>query len=155
MELAWYCCQPKQRPLFCSIFLSFIGLWVNIWHRNKIACSESNPVQSSRSKSRTCLRKGRLLRFKMNSTATSAGGAKKLGNYVWHDSNRLWRLQPNLSQIECDLWKQCSDQRWQNQPQISIWRFFEQYAFVNNHLLCYWPTIHNSISKIWIVCPKF
>ena len=30
--------------------------------------------------------------------------------------------------------------------------FLEQSAFVNNHLLCYRPTIHNSISKI---CPKF
>ena len=30
--------------------------------------------------------------------------------------------------------------------------FFKQFAFVNNHLLCYWPTIHNLISKI---CPKF
>ena len=36
--------------------------------------------------------------------------------------------------------------------QISIWRFFEQFAFINIHLLCYWPTIHNSILKI---CPKF
>ena len=30
--------------------------------------------------------------------------------------------------------------------------FFEQFAFVNNHLLCYWPTVHNLISMI---CPKF
>ena len=39
-------------------------------------------------------------------------------------------------------------------PQLwfSIWRIFEQSAFVNDHLLCYWPIIHNSISKI---CPKF
>ena len=28
----------------------------------------------------------------------------------------------------------------------------EQSVFVNNHLLCYWPTIHNSLLKI---CPKF
>ena len=45
-----------------------------------------------------------------------------------------------------------SDQRWQNKLQFSIWSFFEQSAFVNNYSLCYWPTIHNSISKI---CPKF
>ena len=32
-----------------------------------------------------------------------------------------------------------------------ISRVFEQSASVNNHLLCYWPTIHNLISKI---CPK-
>ena len=35
---------------------------------------------------------------------------------------------------------------------FSIWRFFEQFAFANIYLLCYWPTIHNSISQI---CPKF
>ena len=54
--------------------------------------------------------------------------------------------------MKCDVWKPCSDQRWQDELRFSIWRFFEQSAFVNNHLLCYWPTIHNSISKI---CPKF
>ena len=42
-----------QRPLLFSILQSFIGLWVQIWHRNKTACSELNPVQS-RSKSMTC-----------------------------------------------------------------------------------------------------
>ena len=35
MKLAKNCCWPKQRPLLSSIFLSGIGLWVNIWHRNK------------------------------------------------------------------------------------------------------------------------
>ena len=39
-------------------------LWIKIWHRNKSVCSESNPVQSSRSQSTSCPRKGRLLRFK-------------------------------------------------------------------------------------------
>ena len=34
----------------------------------------------------------------------------------------------------------------------SIWWFFEQFVFVNNHLQCYWPTIHDSILKIY---PKF
>ena len=54
--------------------------------------------------------------------------------------------------MKCDVWKPCSDQRWQDELRFSIWRFFEQSSFVNIHLLCYWPTIHNSISKI---CPKF
>ena len=31
-------------------------------------------------------------------------------------------------------------------------RYFEQSTFVNNHLLCNWPTLRDSISKI---CPKF
>ena len=37
-------------PLLSSIFWSFIGLLVKIWHRNKTTCSNSKPVQSSRSK---------------------------------------------------------------------------------------------------------
>ena len=60
MELARSCCRPKQHPLLHSIFLSFIRLWVKIWHRNKTTCSILNPVPSSRSKSTgmTCPRKG-------------------------------------------------------------------------------------------------
>ena len=54
--------------------------------------------------------------------------------------------------MKFDVWKPCSDQRWQDELLFSIWSFFEQSAFVNIHLLCYWPTIHNSILKI---CPKF
>ena len=68
MELARSCCWPKQHPLLLmlhSIFQSLIGLWVKIWLRNKTACSELNPVtipvQSCRSKSMTCKRKGSLL----------------------------------------------------------------------------------------------
>ena len=60
-------CRPKPRPSPRSILRSFIGLWVEIWHRNKTTCSVNssklNPVQSSRSKSTTCLRNGHLLRF--------------------------------------------------------------------------------------------
>ena len=62
---------------FCSILQSFIGFWVKIWHRNKTA--GSNPVQSSRSNLTTCRRKGRLLRFKLNSTVTSDGSEQKIG----------------------------------------------------------------------------
>ena len=56
--------------------------------------------------------------------------------------------------MKCDVWKfkLFSDQRRQDELRFSIWRFFEQSAFVTNHLLCYWPTTHNSISK---VCPTF
>ena len=75
---------------------------------------------------------------------------KRCQAWFWIDCNQS--LQPNRSQMKCDVWKPCSDQRWQDELRFSIWRFFEQSAFVNNHLLCYWPTIHNSISKI---CPKF
>ena len=61
MGLARTCYLPKPRSLLRSIFGPFIGLWVILRHRNKSACSKSNPVQSSRSKSTTCPRKGCLL----------------------------------------------------------------------------------------------
>ena len=53
------CCLPKQRPLLRTIFRSFIGLWVEIWHRNKTSCSKLNLLQCCRSKLMTCPRKGR------------------------------------------------------------------------------------------------
>ena len=54
-------------------------------HRNKSACYESNPLQSTRFKSTTRPRNELLLRFKSNCTATSDGGAQKLGNDLWHE----------------------------------------------------------------------
>ena len=50
---------------------------------NRILC------KASRSKLTTCLRKERLLKFKLNSTATSDGSAQKLGNDVWHDPESI------------------------------------------------------------------
>ena len=67
MELARTCYWPK---LFSLLPWSFIDLWVKEGHRNKSTCSKLNPVQSSRSKLTTCPRKGRLLRFQSNRTAT-------------------------------------------------------------------------------------
>ena len=89
MELVIRRCRPMQCPLLRSIFRSFVGFWVKIWHRNKTACSESNPVQSSRSKSTTCPVVGRLLRFESNSTVLTDGCAQKLGKDVWHDSESI------------------------------------------------------------------
>ena len=89
MEWARRCCRPKPRPLLRSILRSFIGLWAKIWHRNKTTCSESNSVQSSRSKSTTRPRKEHLLRFESNSTAVSDGDAQKLWNDVWRDSKSI------------------------------------------------------------------
>ena len=75
---------------------------------------------------------------------------KIMSGMIWIDCNQS--LQPNLWQMKCNVWKQWSDQCWQDKFQFSIWRFFEQIVFVNNHLLCYWPSIHQPIFKI---CPKF
>ena len=146
MALARSCCRPKPRPSLRSIFRSAIGLWNKIWHSNKAWCSESNCVQSSRSKSTTCPRKGRRLRFESNSTATSDGDAQKLGNDVSHDSESI------ATKICSQIGRKCNAMFKRHELWFSSWRCFEQSAFVNNSLLCYWPTIHNSISKI---CPKF
>ena len=89
MQLDRRCCRLKSRLSLRSILQSFIGLWVEIWHRIKTACSESNLVQSGRSESTTCPRKGCLLRFELNSTATWDCGAQMLGNDVWRNSESI------------------------------------------------------------------
>ena len=54
-----------KAALIASLNLqSFICFWVKIGHRKKTACSKSNPVQSSRSKKTTFLRKGHMLSLK-------------------------------------------------------------------------------------------
>ena len=54
--------------LIASLNLPLIHwLWVGLGNRNQSACSKLNLVQSSRSQSTTCPRKGRLLRFGWNS----------------------------------------------------------------------------------------
>ena len=153
LESAGSCCQPKPRPSLRSVLRSFIGLWVKLWPRNKTACSESNPVQGSRSKSTTCPRRGRPLRFKLNSTATSDGWEHMLENDISLLSGVILnRQQPNRSQMKCYVWMPCCDQCWQDELRFLMWAFFEQSSFINIHLLCYRPTIHDSILKI---CPKF
>ena len=67
---------------------------------------------------------------------------------IWIDSDHS--LHPNQSLMKCDVWQPCSDQRWL--ASIFNLKIFWVNAFTNNHLLCYWPTIYNLISKIW---PKF
>ena len=92
MKLERNCYWPKPHQLLHSIFLSFIGLWLKLWHRNKncykISCSKLNPVQRSRSKLTTCPRKGHLLRFK-SSTVTSNGCSQKLRHDIWCDSELI------------------------------------------------------------------
>ena len=75
---------------------------------------------------------------------------KRCQAWFWIDLSQ--GLQPNRSQMKRDVWKPCSDQRWQMELRFWILRFFELSDLVNNHLLCYRPTIHLAISKI---CPKF
>ena len=70
--------------------------------------------------------------------------------WFWIDSNQS--LQPICRKWNAKFEIHVSDQLRQEELQFSIWRFFKQFVFVINHLLCYWPTFHNPISKI---CPKF
>ena len=111
MESTRSCCWPKQSPSLRSILLSLIGLWVKIWHRKKTAGSELNPVQSSWSKSTSCLRKGRL-HSDFRWQRAKAFKLKWCLAWFWMDCNQ--GLQPNRLQMKCDVWKPCSDQRWQD-----------------------------------------
>ena len=91
-------------------------------------------MQSSRSKSTTCPRQGRLLRFKLSKERASAQiqieqrsdfrwlrskAWKQCQVWFWIDSNQS--LQPNQLQMKCYVWKPCSDQRWHDKRQFSIW----------------------------------
>ena len=136
-----------------------------------------------------CPRKGSLLRFQSNSTATLVGCAQKLGNNIWHDSELIatkdcsqicsyrfvsawssyialqicyWSAMFEDHAETCTNEVQClkTMQRLALTGLASTFnsKIFEQSAWIpssathKNHLLCQWPMIHNSISKI---CPKF
>ena len=136
------CCLPRQRPSLHSIFLSVIRLWAKIWYRNKTACSKLNPVQSSRSLSMTCLRKGLLLRFQSNNAATSDGSAQKLGNYVRRNSEliatKVWSQIGRKWNAMFETWKPCSDQRWQDKLFWAIFLFeHSSTVLLTNHPYIY------------------
>ena len=125
----------------CPIFPLFIGLWV--WHRKKSACSKSNPVQSSRSKLKTCLRKGSLFRLKSKSTATSEvqiAARKQCLAWFWIDCSQIcfnWNAVFKSSAVTCI----------ENQSWFSIQFFLREKsaiksAFINNYALCYWPVTY-------------
>ena len=50
-------------------------------------------------------------------------------------------------QMKSKIWKLCRDLHWQDKLKHSIWIFLQS-AFENNHLLCYWTNIQDSILKI-------
>ena len=130
----------RQEP--CSIFQSFISLWIKIGNRNKSACCISNPVQSSRSKSTTCLRKGSLFRFQLDSTATSHGNEQQLENNLLHDSELIATKACSQISSKCNVMP-CWNLHWLDEFRYSIQRFVGQCDTKNNLLLCYWTTICN------------
>ena len=151
---------PTKAAPIASLNLSIIhwSLSRNT-NRNKTPCSKLNLVQSTRSKIlnwRAVIGKG-----------VCSDSNKQHSNFKWQRA-KAWKwwlawfwidhnqsLQPNWSQMNCYVWKPSSDQHWQESQDklwFSIWSFFEQSAIGHNHLLCYWPTIYNSILK---VCAQF
>ena len=151
--MARSCCRPKPRPSLRSILRSFIGLWVKLWHRNKTTCPESNPVQSSTGrKSTTCPRKGVCSDSNWTAQRLQMAACKSLktmSRVILNGSQPKFAAKSVANEMRP---VRGQDQRWQDELRCSMLRFFEQSDLVNNHLLCYWPTIHNSISK---TCPKF
>ena len=91
----------------------------------------------------TCPRKRLLLRFESNRTATSDGAARMLGNDVWHDSESIaTKVCSQIGRKRNVTFESHARRAWIFDLKIS-----KQSAFVNNHLLCYWPTILNSPSR--------
>ena len=83
---------------------------------------------------RTCRRQGRLLRFQSNSTATSDGGAQKLGFDLWHVSELIAiQVCSQNSRNKMICLKAALTGRASNFD----FKIFEQAAAQNNHLLYY------------------
>ena len=107
--------QTKATSWVGSIFQPFISLLVKIWHWNKSARSKLNPVHSSKSRSTTCTRLGRLFRFQWNSTPTSDDcvlSFKTILAWVTLTSNWNQSLQPkqlNMKLMKDDIRKPCRD----------------------------------------------
>ena len=115
----------------------------NVWHDSE---SITTKVCSKvgRKWNATCLRKRRLLRFESNSTATSDCCLQKLLNEAWRDSALITTKVCSQISRKWNAMFECSDQRWKDELQFLIWRFFELSDLVNNDLLCYQPSITQS-----------
>ena len=108
MKFAITCYRTNLLSSLCSIFGSFIDLWVKKRAQEQRVCTKLNPVQSSRSKKTTYSKKGRLFRFKSNRTATSDGCTmeqrKNLETMSGMFLNHLQtNLQPNQLQIKYNV----------------------------------------------------
>ena len=103
----------RQEP--CSIFQSFISLW---------------------------MRKGSLFRFQLDSTATSHGNEQQLENNLLHDSELIATKACSQISSKCNVMP-CWNLHWLDEFRYSIQRFVGQCDTKNNLLLCYWTTICN------------
>ena len=138
--------QTKATSWVGSIFQPFISLLVKIWHWNKSARSKLNPVHSSKSRSTTCTRLGRLFRFQWNSTPTSDDcvlSFKTILAWVTLTSNWNQSLQPKqlkMKLMKDDIRKPCRDLHWLGKLSIkgflwamSLWKSSST-MLLTNHL---------------------
>ena len=145
------CCLPRQRPSLHSIFLSVFRLWAKIWYRNKTACSKLNWI--------LCKAAG-LYQWAVwekgfcsdsNQTAQPLQMAARKSLETMSGVILNW-LQPKFGAKSVANEMLCLKLESHAVTSVDRTSFFEQFSFLNIHLLYCWPTIHISISKI---CPKF
>ena len=108
-------------------------------------------MQSTRSKLTTCQKTEHLLRFKLNSTATSDGSKQKLGNDVRHDSQlittKVCKQISHKWNVMFESHVGTTVTQLTGQALSFDLNIFWAICLVNNHLMCYWPTIQNLISR--------
>ena len=89
MHLGRNCCSPEAELIALLNFSIIEKRHLNKQHvQNRILCKAAYI-------SITCPRKECLLRFQLNSTATSDGKVQKLGNDLCHDSDLIQNLHPS------------------------------------------------------------
>ena len=152
----------KQQSSLGSVFRSIIGLWVKIWHGNKATCSESNPVQKSRSKSTTCPWKGSLLGFQSKRNTTSDACAQMIENNLWDDFDRSQqRFETLANERQCQKAKKIPALTGRASTLNLTWNVClsntQQSASQNDHALCYWHScewlfnINNSLRPLTMI----
>ena len=153
MELARSCCQPSHTHLFAQYFYQLLvsekeyDIETKPHVPNGILCKAAGLNQRPVLGKGICSdlnRTAQRLHMVARKTLETMSGA------ILNRSHSKFAAKSITNEIWClkAIW-------W---PMLTGWasifdlRIFGQSAFANIHLLCYWPTVHNSISKI---CPKF
>ena len=136
-KIQWNCCLIKAAPI-ALLNLSIIGLWI----KNDIGTKQHVPNRILCNAAG--LNRWRVLRKSVCSDVNWFNGTVQLlqmvvckgletmSGVILNQLQPKKNLKPNRSLMKCNVWKPCSDQRWQDELQFLIWRFFEQSAFVNN-----------------------
>ena len=113
-------------------------------HRSKSASSESNSVQDLNRW--PVLENSVCSDFNQTAQQLWMAALKSLETMSGMILNRLQtKFAAKMNEMRC--WKPWRYLHWLDQLRFSIWWFFQQSTTENNHLLCYWSSIHYSISK--------